>query len=178
MATSNGTSSAGPTLDFAKLSQDMYSQWESSMTAWWDQVLDSPDFLKASGDNLSRMAQARKQYETQVDEGLTRMHLPTRSDLVRVARIATLLEERLLQVEDSLLKMQDQLASVEKETIQARVEAAEARLEQREHLVQLQARLDALEGAGAKPAATRKRSTSTRKRTSAKKPAADTEESK
>ncbi|MCB9778449.1 MAG: hypothetical protein H6742_07800 [Alphaproteobacteria bacterium] len=153
--------------DFSKLSNDMYQQWEQAMTAWWDQVLDSPDFLKATGQNLSQVAHARKQYEQAVDEGLHKMHLPTRQDLVRVARIATLLEERLLQMEDRLLAMGDQLDVLEKETIQARVEAAEARLEMREKLAELQARLDAGEATAAPATAT----ATPRRRSTAKKPA-------
>jgi len=138
MAQSDGSA------DFRKLGDQMYQQWEQAMTTWWDQVLESPDFLKASGENLSQMAQARKKYETAVDEGLGQLHLPTRGDLVRVARIATLLEERLLQVEDTMLAMRDQVESLERETVQARIEAAEARLELRERLAELQARLDAV----------------------------------
>ncbi len=152
MAERNGSSTAD-TIDFARMTQDMYAQWESAMTSWWDQVLDSPDFLGATGKGLSQAAGARRSYEKAVDEGLGRLHLPTRADLVRVARIATLLEERLLQVEDNLLAMRDQVSALEKETIQARVEAAEARLELRERLAAIQARLDAVEGAAAAPAA-------------------------
>lgn len=120
--------------DLGKLSQDLYQQWEAAMTSWWDQVLESPDVLKASGAGLGSMAQARRRYEEGVDQALERMHLPTRTDLVRVARIATLLEERLLKMEDRLLELQDQLARTEREALQARVEAAEARLELHEKL--------------------------------------------
>lgn len=135
--------------DFGKLSNDMYQQWEQAMTAWWDQVLESPEVLKASGQNLSVMARARRKYEEGMDQGLHQLHLPTREDLTRVARIATLLEERLLQVEDTLLQVKDQLDGMERATLQARVEAAETRLELRERLAELQARIDRLEGRGA-----------------------------
>ena len=127
----------------------MYQQWEQAMTAWWDQVLESPEVLKASGQNLSTMARARRKYEEGMDQGLHQLHLPTREDLTRVARIATLLEERLLQVEDTLLQVKDQLDGMEKATLQARVESAEARLELRERLAELNARLQELEGPGA-----------------------------
>lgn len=145
--------SSGPSSDFGKLSNELYQQWEQAMTAWWDQVLESPDVLKATGVNLSTMAQARKKYEAGMDQGLERLHLPTRSDLVRVTRIATLLEERLLQLEDTLLVVKDQMDALERETVQARVEAAETRLELRERLAELQARLDAVEGSTTKAAA-------------------------
>lgn len=147
------TPGAADGVDFGRMSQDLYAQWETAMSSWWDQVLDSPDFLKASGENFSRMARARKQYEEAVDDGLSRMHLPTRQDLVRVARITTLLEERLLQMEDTLLQVKDKLDLLERETLQARVEAAEARLELRERLAELHSRLSALEDGPAAPAA-------------------------
>ncbi|RME26021.1 MAG: hypothetical protein D6798_07565 [Deltaproteobacteria bacterium] len=139
------SSNPGDGVDFARLSQDLYAQWESAVTAWWDTVLDSPDVLRASGDALGRLARARKQYEQAVDDNLTRLHLPTRSDLVRLTRIATLLEHRLVRFEDQLLEMQDKLAALEREALQARVDAAEARLEHREEMAALQARLDALQ---------------------------------
>ncbi len=141
--------------DFKRFTDQAYSQWEQAMTGWWDQILDSPDFLGASGKGLSAMARARKDYEAQVDQQLTRMHLPTRTDLTRLARIATLLEDRLLQMEDTVLELKDLLQDrqqamqrMEKEVVQARVEAAEARIELREHLAALQQRLATLESAG------------------------------
>jgi chromosome segregation ATPase len=143
--------------DFKQFSDEMYQLWEQSMTSWWDQVLDSPEFLGASGKGLSQMAAARRAYEHQMDEQLTRMHLPTRGDVTRLARIATLLEERLLKTEDTVLELKDTLddrneriAQLEKEVLQARVEATEARVELRETLAALTAKLDAL--AAAKPA--------------------------
>lgn len=160
---------ADPTADFKQFSDEMYQLWEQSMTTWWDQVLDSPEFLGASGKGLSQMAAARRAYEHQVDEQLTRMHLPTRADVTRLARIATLLEERLLKTEDTVLELKDTLddrneriTQLEKEVLQARVEATEARVELREALAALTDKLDAI---AAKPAPRR----STRSRT--KKPA-------
>lgn len=151
-------------VDLGKLSQDLYQQWESAMTTWWDQVLDSPEVLKASGQGLSNLARERRTYEDQVDSNLQRLHLPTRTDLIQVTRIATLLEERLLKMEDRLLEVQDQLLTAERETVQARIDAAEARIkqreqdfEQRERLAELQARLDRLEGKAQAPAAARPR---------------------
>ena len=124
-------------MDFAKVSQRLYDQWERGMTAWWDQVLDNPTFLAAVGDNLAALSRTRREAAGAVDEGLAAMHLPNRGDLVRVARIATLLEDKVLALEDRLLAISDQLARIEKEAIAARIEAAEARLE-------LRRRLDAL----------------------------------
>jgi hypothetical protein len=136
--------------DFKGLSEDLYQQWEKSMTAWWDQVLESPSFLDATNKNVSGMARMRARYEEQVDEQLMKLHLPTRGDMTRLARIATLLEKRLLEMEDTILELRDGMASrdaaiarLEKETIQARIEAAEARLELRARLDELAVRLDA-----------------------------------
>ncbi len=145
MAT-NGSDAFG---DWNKVNREMYQQWEKGMTSWWDQVLDNPSFLGALGQNVSQMSKARAAYEEAVDETLSKAHLPTRADLVRVARIATLLEEKVLQVEDAVLELGDKLDAIEKEALKARIETAEARVE-------LNARLDRIEaavtGAAKKPA--------------------------
>lgn len=137
------TTGSGGMDGMGQLPEEMYRIWERSMTEWWDQVLDSNAFLKTLGENLSTQTQARSQYERSVDETLTRMHLPTRSDLTRLARISSLLEERLLKQEDLLLEMTDRMALLEKEALQARIEATEARLELRERLAELQGQLAA-----------------------------------
>lgn len=144
-------SSAPPgTQDMTQLTGEMYRQWEKAMTTWWDQVVENPGFLKGMSENLNRMAEIRSGYEDQVDQSLERMHLPTRKDLVRLARINTLLEERLLAQEDTILALQDRLVGLEREVVQARVEAAEARLESRETLSAVLEKLDRLaDGAGA-----------------------------
>lgn len=158
MATPDGTA------DFQQFSDDMYKMWEQSMTTWWDQVLDSKEFLGASGKGLSAMAGARRQYEGQVDEQLSRMHLPTRGDLTRLARIATLLEERVLKMEDTVLEVKDllearesRIGSLEKEVLQARIEATEARVELREALAALNETLAALKPNAPAPRARRAR---------------------
>lgn len=131
--------------DLSRLTQQWYQQWERGMTTWWDQVLDSPAFLGAMGDNLSNQAKVRGAYADMVDEGLKNAQLPSRNDLVRVLRIATLLEEKILGVEDRLLSMQDSLGRIEKEALTARIEAVESRLELKERLAALEARLASLE---------------------------------
>ena len=138
MPEANGT-------DQSQLSDEMYRIWEQSMTSWWDQVLDSNSFLKNLGENLATQNSARAQYERSVDESLTRMHLPTRSDLTQLTKIASMLEERLLQQEDVLLQMRDRMAGLEKEALQARIEATEARIDAREARSTLLARLAELE---------------------------------
>ena len=127
------------------LSDEMYRLWEQGMTSWWDQALSSSAFRSHLGENLANQRRARDQYERSVDETLSRMHLPTRSDLTRLARIATLLEERLLQQEDTLLAMKAQLSQLEKEALHARIEATEARIEAREAQADMSARLRALQ---------------------------------
>lgn len=131
------------TPDPARLSGDLYRQWEKAMTGWWDQVLESPSFLGAVGQNLTANAQARSSYDKAVEETMERMNLPTRNDLVRVSKVCSLLEERLLAQEDTLLQLQDKLAASELEAVQARIEAAEARLELRDRLNAIEAMLSA-----------------------------------
>lgn len=114
------------------------------MGAWWDQVLQSPAFLGAMSENLAARTQARASYERAMESAMDRMHLPTRKDIGRVARIATLLEERLLAQEDLLLSLTDQLADAQREAVQARIDAANARLELQEELGRLRAELAAL----------------------------------
>ena len=111
------------------------------MGGWWDQVLENPSFLDAMGKNLGGAAQARGKYEQGVDQSMERMHLPTRNDVIRVAKIAAMLEERMLQQEDVVLGLKDQLTRLEKEAVHARIEAAEARLELRETLAAIRGEL-------------------------------------
>ncbi|MES2641439.1 MAG: hypothetical protein V4850_18250 [Myxococcota bacterium] len=117
------------------------------MGAWWDQVLQSPAFLGAMSENLAARTQARATYERTMEGAMDRMHLPTRKDIGRVARVATLLEERLLAQEDLLLSLKDQLAAAQRESVQARIDAAQARLELKEQLGQLREEIASLRAA-------------------------------
>lgn len=130
--------------DFTKLSGQMYELWEKSSSAWWDEVLESPAFLKSMGENLANNAQARSAYQDKVNQGLEQLHLPTRQDLLRIARIASLLEDRQLKLEDEILGLRDQLASSEKEALLARIQAAETRLELEGRLAKMEAKIDQL----------------------------------
>ncbi len=132
MSSTRPGSAAGPFPDMSQLSGDLYRQWEKAMSSWWDQVVDSPAFLGGMSKQVGAMAEARGRYEEAVDDTLERMHLPTRTDIVRLTRVCTLLEERLLAQEDLILSMQDRIEGLEREIVRARVEAAEARLEARE----------------------------------------------
>ena len=125
---------------------EMMKAWEKSVAAWWDEVLDSEAFLEAMGTNVAGGARGRAAYEQGVDKGLEQLHLPTRKDMVRVARICGLLEDRLHQHEDQLLAMQDRLAELEKQNLQARIDAAEARLASQDKLAAIEAKLDRLLG--------------------------------
>ena len=127
--------------DFSKMSNEFYKQWETAMTRWWDQALDSPAFLDAMGKNAAGYAKGRGAYQKSMDDLAEKMHVPGKGDLVRVARICTLMEEKLLSQEDQLLALQDRINALEKEVVQSRIEAAEARLEQRERLVRIEALL-------------------------------------
>lgn len=122
--------------DVDGISDELYRQWQASLGQWWDTVLGSQDVLGATGQHLADTALGVAAYEDRVDQHLARLHLPTRGDLTRLARIATLLEKRLLQTEDIVLKLQDTLAArdqdlarVEREALHARIEVAELRAE-------------------------------------------------
>lgn len=128
---------------YTRASADLFRTWEKAMGAWWDQVLETPTFLGAVNDGMSGAARARGAYTRAMDEVLEQAHLPTRGDLVRVARIASLLEDRLLAQEDLLLRLEERLAEAEKEALRARIDAAEARVELGQKLDELLRRLDA-----------------------------------
>lgn len=115
------------------------------MSAWWDQVLQSPAFLNLLGESLATRTQARATYERAMDTAMDRMHLPNRKDIGRVARIATLLEERLLAQEDLLLEMKDELVEARRDAVRARIEAAEARLQGQREIEALREQLAALQ---------------------------------
>ena len=102
--------------DLSKLSGELYRQWEKGMAQWWDQVLESPAFLSGMGQSLSGQAQARANYEQAVDQTLEQLHIPSRKDFIRLTRVATMLEDKLLSLEDKLLTLGDQLAAQERET--------------------------------------------------------------
>ncbi len=132
-----------------RFGEQLYQSWEKAMGAWWDQVLQSPAFLGAMSENLASRTQARAAYERTMESAMDRMHLPTRKDIGRVARIATLLEERLLAQEDLLLTLKDQLVEAQRDAVQARIDTAQARLELHRELERLRAELVALHGPGA-----------------------------
>ena len=142
---------------FSRMTGDIYRSWEKAMTRWWDQALDSPDFLSQLGDNLTMQSAARARYEEQVDQSMSAMHLPSRKDVVRLARIATLLEDKILTLEDRLLHLEDSLVRMERSALQARVDAAEA-------LVAVSEKLDSIDGKLPTPAARKPRAKSTAKK--------------
>jgi hypothetical protein len=139
---------------------EWYETWERSLAAWWDKVLDTPDVLRSANQSLAAQAEARKAVHQTGQRWMERMNLPTRADLSRLVRIATLLEEKLLGVEDRLLDVQDRVIAAEREAVRARVEAAEARLVLLERIAALEERLreaSAAEGSGPVAPTRRKR---------------------
>jgi len=112
---------------FAAFQGEMYSTWEKAMGAWWDQVLESPAFYDTV-KSVGPVAQARGQYRQAMDSALRELQLPTRDDVVRLTKIVTQVEDRLLAQEDLLLQVQDRLIAMEREALKARIEAAEARI--------------------------------------------------
>lgn len=166
--------------DLKDMSMEMYRQWEKSMSTWWDGLLDDPTVIKGMGDNLAAQSRVRKGFEDQVDKTMQDMHLPSRSDVVRVARIASLLEDKVLALEDALLEQQDALTRIEKESLQGRIQSAESIVAVQERLDTIESKLDTLIEAVAKAPAkrtTRSKSTSSRsKSAAAKKADADAKE--
>lgn len=128
--------------EFSRMTGEAYRQWEKSMASWWDHVLESPAFLSQLGQNVEAQAKARKAWEEQVDRTMTDMHLPSRTDVVRLARVASLLEDRLLAMEDRLLAIQDSLGRIEKDALKARIDAAEALVTMHEKLAALERKLE------------------------------------
>lgn len=123
---------------------DLYRQWEQTMAKWWDTVLDDPTTVAGMGKNLAAQARMRGQWEEGVDRSMEAMHLPSRKDVVRLAKIASLLEDRIVAIEDRVLEQGDQLDRIEKETLRARVDAAEALITVQEKLQAIEDKLDAL----------------------------------
>lgn len=142
--------------DLGKLTGEWYRQWEEGVTKWWDAVLDDPTFVKGMGDQLGQQSRARARWEEGVEKSMEAMHLPSKKDLVRVARITSLLEDRVVGVEDRVLAIGDQLDRIEKEMLKSRVGAAEAELRLEDRLAAVESRLEhligLLEGAPADPA--------------------------
>jgi hypothetical protein len=96
------------------------------VSRWWDTVLDDPAFVASMGEQVAGAAQLRAAWEEGVDQTMQRMHLPAKKDVVRIARIASLLEDRMVSLEDRMDTLGDRLARIEREVLQARVDAAEA----------------------------------------------------
>jgi len=130
--------------DLKDKSMEMYHQWEKSMATWWDGMLDDPTVVKGMGDNLAAQSRVRRGFEDQVDKTMADMHLPSRSDVVRVARIASLLEDKVLAVEDALLEQHDALQRIEKESLQGRIQQAESLVAVQDRLDTIESKLDAL----------------------------------
>jgi hypothetical protein len=77
--------------------------------------------------------------------------MPTRKDMIRMASVVSLLEDKLMKVEDQLLSSHDRLVEMEKALLTSRIEAAESRLELNERLSRMELALErALNGGESK----------------------------
>lgn len=139
--------------DFDALAGEAYRSWERATASFWDQVLDDPKFLGGMNEVVAASVSAQRRAADATRQALEAMHLPTREDIVRVARLVGHVEDRLLAVEDRLLAVQEALAETTREALKARIDAAEARLATDARWAALEARLDALLAAGGPPAA-------------------------
>jgi hypothetical protein len=130
-------------------------QWEQSLAKWWDTAIEDPAFVRGVGDALAGRAQLRSSWEQGVERTLDQMHMPSKRDVVRLARIASMLEDRLVDIEEQLADMCCRLDRMEKETLRARIDSAEALIRLEERLSALHEKLDAKPDA--KPPARTKR---------------------
>lgn len=130
--------------DLASLSSEMVRQWERNLAQWWSALLDDPSAVRGMGERLAAQAELRGRWEEGVDRSMEAMHLPSRKDLVRLARIASMLEDRLVAIEDQVLEQGERLEGLNKEVLRARVDAAEALVTVDERLATIEAKLDAL----------------------------------
>ncbi|MEQ1569180.1 MAG: hypothetical protein ABMA64_26325 [Myxococcota bacterium] len=131
---------------------DGFREWERSVAAWWNTVLDDPAFVRGMGDAMAGRSQVAQQVQEGVDRTLDAWHLPSKRDLVRVAHIASLLEDRLVGLEDTVADLTERLDRIEKEALRARIDAAEVRLMLDQRLDAIDAGLARLSAPPAKPA--------------------------
>lgn len=135
-----------PFAAFSGMAGQAVRSWEEAMESWWTQAMASPAFRTAMSEHMVSGGQARGAYEEQVDRTLRQLHLPTREDIARMLRVASLLEDRLLAMEDRLLAMEDRLDGLERDVLKARLDAAEALLSTTERLEAMERRLAKVEG--------------------------------
>ncbi|MEL6342606.1 MAG: hypothetical protein AAFV53_05700 [Myxococcota bacterium] len=119
----------------------LFTQWQANMAQWWQQALNLPQ----------PPAQVRDRYELLVDATLQQMHLPSRTDLTRLARITDRLQALLSQQNNERYVLQEHIARLEKEVVQARIEAVESRLALRDQLQSIEQRLASVEAATESP---------------------------
>lgn len=125
-----------------KASNDLYEQWEKGMSEWWESLMQNPAFLGSLGENMANMTQMRTAWDDAVDQGLDRARMPSRKDMIRLATVVSLLEDKLMKTEDQLLASNDRLVEMEKALLTARIESAEMRLELNERLSRMELALE------------------------------------
>jgi hypothetical protein len=122
---------------------DWLKQWEQSLAKWWDTALEDPAFVRGFGDALAGRAQLRSSWEQGMEQTLEQMHMPSKRDVIRLARIASMLEDRLVNVEEQLADVSARLDRMEKEALRARIDSAEVLIRLEEQLRALHEKLDA-----------------------------------
>ena len=118
------------------LHSEWMRQWEESVSKWWDSALEDPAFSTSMSEALAGRACARSLQSQITSQALDQMHLPSRQDVLRVAKIASLLEDRLVALEDRLEETVARLDRMEKENLRARIEMTELLLRIEERLAQ------------------------------------------
>jgi hypothetical protein len=123
---------------------ELYREWERSVAAWWDTVLDDPAFVRGMGDAMTGRGRAVAAMQDNVDRTMEAFHLPSKRDLVRLSKIASMLEDRLVALEDQVADLKGSLERIEKEALKARIHAAETRVALDDRLAGIEAKLDRL----------------------------------
>jgi hypothetical protein len=125
---------------------NLFEEWEKSVASWWTTVLDDPAFVRGMGDALAGRGQAVAAMQENVDKAMEAWHLPSKRDLLRLSRVASLLEDRLVALEDQVGELGARLDRIEKDALKARIESAETRVMLEEKLGVIAAKLDRLLG--------------------------------
>lgn len=130
--------------DPAALDDDLLQRWEQHFARWWGEVLEDPGAMRRVSEQIAARSALRSTWEAEIDRSMESMHLPSRTDLLRLARIVSSLEDRLVAVEDQVFEQSVQRSRLERETLKARVHAAEALVTVTERLACLEEKIDAL----------------------------------
>jgi hypothetical protein len=88
-------------------------RWLSAWSAFLEEITTTPAFAAASGQTLNRVLDIQKPLRDQTEEAMQRwleaINMPSRADIVRLARQLNDVNARLDQLDDRLEDIQDRL---------------------------------------------------------------------